>query len=423
MVDTDVIVVGAGAAGLAAARHLADAGVHAVVLEARERIGGRVHTDRTFAEFPIERGAEFLQRAGSPSWALAHAAGLTAVPAMSQWRGRIVDGGRLRRLAPWLVPAAGQLARITRDVARAADRPDESLAALLLRRNAGARAWRIAEGMANDSCTDLDQLSVHQLARALNHREETGQQARVVDGYDLLVEHLAASVTVVRESPVVTMTWSDDGVSVEAGRAYTARAAIVTVPLGLLKAGVPRFVPSLPVTMQEAIDTLTMHPGMKVLLRVREPLWPAGTSYVVVDGQVPVVWPPRDGAGVLLAFVMGSRAEALREAPGPVERVLSALAAVWGDEPRRTLVAADVVDWGADTWTRGGYSSTPPGAADLRNVLAQPCGRLLLAGEATDDAGPGTVSGALRSGVRAAAQAIEAISGTRNGSALERPCA
>lgn len=285
MVDTDVIGVGAGAAGLAAAGHLADAGVHAIVLEARERIGGRVR------------------------------------------------------------------------------------------------------------------------------------------GYDRLMEHLAAAVSVVRESPVVTITWSDDGVSVEAGRAYTGRAAIVTVPLGLLKAGVLRFVPSLPVAIQEAIDTLTMHPGMKVLLRFREPLWPAGTSYVVVDDHVPVVWPPRDGAGVLLAFVMGSRAEALREAPGPVERVLSALAAVWGDEPRRTLVAVDVVDWDADPWTRGGirlrHPAPPTCAMSWRNSAEGCCW----------PARRPTTPGRARSAGHCARAYGRPLRRSRPsaehgyGSALERPCA
>jgi monoamine oxidase len=406
VVDADVIVIGAGAAGLAAARRLAEAGRSVLVLEARDRIGGRVHTDRGIAGFPVERGAELLQGRGSPSRALAAAAGLATLPAMGRWGGRVVDGGRTRRLLPWLLPALGQLARVQREVGRAEAGPDQSLAALLGRHHASARTWRIASGIANDAGADLDGLSVHQLARSLRHGEETGRQARVAAGFDRLLEHLAKGVRVVCQAPATEVAWSPEGVQVDAGRTYSARSVIVTVPLGVLQAGLPRFTPELPAAKREAVSGLAMHPGTKALLRFQGPLWPAGTSYVLVDDDVPVVWPPRDGAGVLTAFVTGPRAAALRAPPGPVERVLAALAKAWGEEPRRALVAAEVVDWGADPWTRGGYSVAPPGRAHLRGVLAKPWGPLLFAGEATDDLGPGTVSGALRSGIRAAAQAL-----------------
>jgi monoamine oxidase len=388
-VHADVVVIGAGAAGLAAAAELAEAGRSVVVLEARDRIGGRVHTDRGLAGFPVERGAELLQGSGSPSRVLAEAAGLATVPAMGRWGGRVVDRGRTRRLLPWMVPALGQLARLQREVGRAEAGPDQSLGELLRRHHASARTWRIATGIANDACADLDGLSVQQLARSLRHGEETGQQARVADGFDRLLDHLAKGVRVVCQAPVTEVVWSVAGVRIDAGRTYTAGRAIVTVPLGVLKAGLPRFSPELPTAKREAVTGLAMHPGTKVLLRFREPLWPARTSFVLVDDDVPVVWPPRDGAGVLNAFVMGPRAAALRAPPGPVERVLAALAKAWGEEPRRGLVAAEVVDWGADRWTRGGYSVAPPGRAHLRGVLAEPCGTLLFAGEATDELGPG----------------------------------
>jgi len=181
------------------------------------------------------------------------------------------------------------------------------------------------------------------------------------------------------------------------------------VPLGVLRAGVPRFVPELPRAKRAAIDGLAMHAGMKVLLRFRTAPWPPGTSFVLLDEAVPVVWPPRDGAPILVAFVMGPRADALKTAPGPVERVVSSLASVWGDDVGRSLVAADVADWGADPRTRGGYSSAPPGAVAQREALAAPCEALLFAGEATDSLAPGTVSGAWRSGRRAAEQALSRL--------------
>lgn len=404
--DADVVVIGAGAAGLAAASELVAAGRTVVVLEARDRIGGRVHTDREFAGFPVERGAELLQARRSPSYELARDAGLTAVPAMASWRGRVLDGDRIRGLLPWAMPAALRWAGVVRAVRQADQRPDESLTDLLDRRGANPRMLRMAEGLANDACTTVDALSVHELANMLRGGEETAGQARVAEGFDRVLTHLADRCTIVLSSPVSAVHWSRDGVRVEADRDYEARAAVVALPLGVLQTGVPRFVPELPAAKREAIAGLVMHPGMKVLLRFREPLWAPKLSYLLLTEDVPVVWPPRRGKPVLTAFVMGARAAALRTPPGPVERVLGALGRGIGRDVRRELVAAETVDWGADPWTRGGYSSAPPGRTHLRQVLAQPCPPLLFAGEATDTTGPGTVSGALRSGTRAATEAL-----------------
>src|SRR5215208_1113634 len=96
VVDADVIVVGAGAAGLAAARALADAGQHVIVLEARARTGGRVWTDRSFADIPVERGAEFIHGEQADTWALVRRAGLRT-ESFSRWQGRriVAEDGRL----------------------------------------------------------------------------------------------------------------------------------------------------------------------------------------------------------------------------------------------------------------------------------------------------------------------------------------
>ena len=142
-----------------------------------------------------------------------------------------------------------------------------------------------------------------------------------------------------------------------------------------------------------------MAPALKVLLRFREPFWPRRASFIVLDRSFPV-WPAGDPHPVLVAFITGARATAL--APNPVAGCLDALASSFGREVRDLLVASDVADWTADPWTRGGYSTVPPGATDARHRLAEPLGALHFAGEATDLAAPGTVGGALRSGERAA---------------------
>jgi monoamine oxidase len=325
---------------------------------------------------------------------------------MSSTRARVLDGGTIRGVLPWALPATVRWAGVVRDLRRAQQRPDESLADLLERRGANPKLLRMGHGLANDACTRLDALSVHELSNMLRGAEETRGQARVVDGFDRLMGHLAKGCTILMRRPVSAVHWSPRGVRVEADRDYEARVAIVTLPLGVLQTGVPRFVPELPPAKREAITQLRMHPGMKVLLRFRQPLWPPSMTYLLLTEDVPVVWPPRRGEPVLTAFVMADRAAALRTPPGPVERVLTALGRAFGENLRRHLVASETVDWGEDPWTRGGYSSAPPGRTHLRQALAEPCSPLLFAGEATDTISPGTVSGALRSGNRAAAEAL-----------------
>ena len=407
--DADVLVIGAGAAGLAAAARVRAAGRRPLVLEARDRLGGRIHTDRDFAGFPVERGAEMVTGARSRIREVVQAAGLRCSPALSPWAGRVLDRGRLRRAVPWMARSAWGFVRIVRDVQRErAD--DESLAAVLDRCRSPVRVRRLADALSNSACASVEHLSVRELARFLKHTEEGGGDSRLIDGYDCLIAHLADGLEIVHATPAAAVEWTESEVRIDAGRPYIAPVVIVTVPCGVLKAARPRFSPPLPRRMEDAIERLNMYGGMKVSMRFRAPFWPRGMSFAIVDEAVPIVWPPRNGEPVLTAFVMGLRADALRAAPGPVERVLAALENAWGGEPRRSLCDALVTDWGADPWTLGGYSSVPSGAHGLRSVLAAPYGPLIVAGEATDDIAPGTVSGAIRSGERAAAQALARLS-------------
>ncbi|WP_165952416.1 flavin monoamine oxidase family protein [Kribbella albertanoniae] len=404
--DADVIVVGAGAAGLAAARRLGSAGVAVLVLEARWRIGGRVHTDREFTRFPVERGAELLQGAGSPLGQLAKEIGARQTPAMTMRRGRVLDGGRLRGLLPWTLPSAPKLASVMLAVRRSPGKPDESLADLVARRRPGARTLRMAEAIANDACTTASEFSVHEMAAVMGGAEESGGQQRLRDGFDQVIDHLAADCAVELNNPVKAIRRSADGVIVEADRTYTARAVVVTIPLGVLKAGGIEFSPQLPAAKQEAIEQLRMYSATKVILHFDRVWWPESMSYLLADNGVPVLWPPRPTEPVLTAFVTGPRSDALRPPPGPVARVIEVLRPhLRGAE----LVDSQVVDWGTDPWTRGGYSSAAPGGSHLRAVLAAPCGPIHFAGEATDPISPGTVSGALRSGNRAAEAVLRSL--------------
>jgi monoamine oxidase len=190
---------------------------------------------------------------------------------------------------------------------------------------------------------------------------------------------------------------------------FQARHAIVTLPLALLKAAAVTFDPPLPEAKRYAIDALTMAPAMKLLLRFEERFWDAEMTFLTGRDPVPVWWTVRRDAPLLTGFITGPRAARLA-AHGPegaLERGMAALAAIFGDAPRRLFAAGQAVDWAVDEWARGGYSSVPPGAHGQRAVLAQPAGALHFAGEATVFANnPATVHGALHSGTRAAREII-----------------
>jgi monoamine oxidase len=408
-VDADIIVVGAGASGLAAAARIRAAGKRPLVLEARDRLGGRIDTDREFAGFALECGAELIHGRRSRSRQLVRLAGLRCAPALGLWYGRVAEGGQLRRIIPWLLGCGWGVVGLTRELKR--DRAgDESLAAVLDRREASRHLRRLLSTLANSAGATPGHLSARDLGRFLTRNEETGGDWRLLDGYDSVPAHLAVGIALLRNEVVTSVDWSSSrAVRVDASRSYWARAVIVTVPLGVLKAGRLRFQPALPRPAQDAVAGLEMSGGMKVILRFSALQWPRQMSFLVLDEAVPVVWPPRPGAPVLTAFVMGQRADALRAPPGAVERVLRALDPVLGLAARRSLVDALVIDWGADPFTMGGYSSVPPGSFGLRAQLADHAGSLLFAGEATDELAPGTVSGAIRAGERAAEQALRLI--------------
>lgn len=403
--DADVIVIGAGAAGVAAARTLSAASRRVIVLEARDRIGGRVYTDYNFGPFPVERGAEFLHGRNSRGRELARELGLTHVEALSIRKIHTAIDGRVRHVLSWFLttPASWSfLATLFSMWRLSADgkAPDASLAEVAAEASPEVRL--LVEAICNSAGTDAHALSTREVGRIMRHGEETEGDFRVREGYGRLIESLARGLDVRLSTPAHVIEWSEREVRVDALR---ARAAVITLPISLLQGGALRFVPELPPQKLAAIEALKMAPALKVLLRFRERFWPEDASALLMEGAPPVVWPPQKGEPLLIAFATGSRAVAL--AGDPITRTLETLSRAFGRDIAGLLTASDVMDWTAEPWTRGGYSSVPPHVSGAREQLAVPVRSLHFAGEATDLIGPATVSGALRSGERAAREILE----------------
>src|SRR5215216_400809 len=215
--DADVIVIGAGAAGLAAARALVDAGQRVIVLEARARIGGRVWTDRTFAGIPVERGAEFIHGEQADTWALVRHAGL-CTESFSRWQGRriVAEDGRL--VGDELLHARPDLQRVfTLEQQLAAYQgPDCSLAGWLAANNYSPLAAHIADlRMAHSNCATPATTSVAELAHELKIADKGPGDFHILDGYDRVPALLADGLDIRLGIAVTGIQWDQEGVTIE----------------------------------------------------------------------------------------------------------------------------------------------------------------------------------------------------------------
>ncbi len=209
------------------------------------------------------------------------------------------------------------------------------------------------------------------------------------------------------------------------GVQHFAGAVIVTVSVGVLKAGIIDFVPDLPPAKQEAIKTIGMGKGMKISLRFSSRIWESKMMYVLLDGPTASCWPPGiyqpDASDhVLTCFIMGKNAETLADLPDDTARFNQALIdldAALDGVASNAFVEGVVQNWSAEPYVLGSYSYPAPGTRPdvgptMREVLAQPVGTTLyFAGEATHNTAAATVPGALQSGERAALEAHAQLGG------------
>ena len=424
----DVIVIGAGAAGLAAASELAAAGHSVLVLEARERIGGRILTQaEPGLAAPVELGAEFIHGEAAVTRALLARSGVAALDVCgSHWS---LQAGQLS--------VRDTLFAHIRQAMERHDLPpgtDMSFDEFLERELAQALtpeerqfARTMAEGF---DAADTARAS----ARALR-AEWTGEtvggasQSRPRDGYASVLAPLVAALQGERaqlrlRTTVEHLRWSKGLVEVSGrfgGQPFAARAgrAVVAVPLGVLQqpvgaAGSIGFTPEL-AAKHAPLGTLASGAVTKLVLRFASPFWQRlqdgryrdAAFFHAPSEPVPTFWTaaPLD-APLLVAWAGGPRAFAPGADPRAiVHAALASLEALFGAQAQLAdqLEGYCYHDWQDDPFARGAYSYALVGGSDARNRLAEPLeGTLFFAGEATDRDEAGTVTGALRSGLRAA---------------------
>jgi monoamine oxidase len=440
--NCDIAIVGAGVAGLAAMRVLEERGLRTCVLEARDRIGGRVHTVRDpRLPHPIELGAEFVHGSAPELLNIIHDARLIAYAIEGdRWRAR---SGRLTRLHDFWKRLHSVMRHLD------AHKADRSFAEFLDDGPGGSRAAdaralarAFVEGF---HAADARRISVRALADGGSPSEDPDEQRqmRIVDGYDRVPEWLASGFAhrIMTKAVVERIDWTDGDVelSVRQGNAQStmtiaARATIITVPLGVLlapagEAGAIAFSPELPI-IDRVRNRLTMGSVVRVIVLFRERWWtkrlraaPSGASLESMSflhgdsGDVPVWWSLHPvQAPVMIGWAGGPAAERLsgRASSEIHDRALAALAANLGVTPRRVAAQVEACwthDWQHDPFSRGAYSYALVDGADAPRHLARPIMLTLwFAGEAADPEGRnGTVHGAIGSGQRAALSVTQAL--------------
>jgi monoamine oxidase len=424
--NSDVIIVGAGASGLAAARALRERHVGVEVLEARDRIGGRIFTHRDpRAAAPIELGAEFMQGSAPEVMAIVREAGLLAVD---------IPNNRWERRGRRLIPAKDFWKRLEHIMGRlsASRDPDRSFHEFLATAPGGrkfARDRALARTyVENYHAADLLRISERALAQggSPHGNPEEQQIGRLLDGYDRVPDWLARKPhpPVRLRTIVERIEWEPGAVHVETSRgSYAAKAAILTLPIGVLQArpgdvGAVSIHPAVS-RHEEALSLVTTGAVTRMVFLFREEFWRkrklGNLSFLQgSDSDFPAWWtlsPLR--APMLVAWAGGRRgaALALLSVEERRDRALASAARQFG-VPRSRIESLTVEfwthNWEDDAFARGAYSYPLVGGAKAGEMLARPVrGTLYFAGEATvGEADSGTVHGAIRSGHRAATQVV-----------------
>jgi monoamine oxidase len=410
--SADIIVIGAGAAGLAAADQLVRKGLRVLVLEARERVGGRCWTNRVPGlEIPLELGAEFLHGEAKITRSLLKRAGLSAIDSVREQR--FLEHGRLRRI--------NAFAEAQRAAERASDlERDVSFATLLARLRLPARTKDFARMMVEGfDAADPRRVSARSIAEEWSGGELGASQPRPQGGYGALFGWLANAMVAnggeLRLGAVASkVQWKPGAVSVSGrflGEPFTARAkrAIVTLPLGVLQAGALRFPEK-----RAALRKLASGPAIRVAMRFHRAFWekraPGVAFFHSPAAPFPTCWTPLPmRAPLLTAWAGGPKAARLTGSSTRkiVDAALASIEPIFGKGPRALLTAAYVHDWMRDPYARGAYSYVLVGGMGAREELAAPLAEtVFFAGEATESEEAGTVAAALRSGVRAAREAL-----------------
>ena len=424
--DGNVVVIGAGAAGLSAARVLRDQGCEVVVIEGRDRLGGRLNTI-TVGEGLVDEGANWIHNgSANPLYRVAADAGLEMEKddLVNPMALKVFDNVSARRVHPtrfiYVLSRAGLVLYRYGKESLGATHSEHSLAERFdrevdrVRGETNRRYFRSLLRTLIDLAAAKPADELHPNALVLNHVDLMASDYVITGGFQELVERLADGVDIRLGTTVEAIRYHDQGVSVVTNDdTHDCSHVIVTVPLGVLKSQAISFDPPLPATKLAAIDNVGVGVVEKVILTFDQAFWrakpgKARSLFYISDvlGDFPAFVDSTSSAGcpTLVAFLAGEQLDRMAQDPQAfIERAGEVLREIFPDT-YRAPTAAHVTKWGTDPYSLGSYSAPTIGvsANDYEQLAAPVAGRVLFAGEATYREYAGFVEGAMGSGVREA---------------------
>jgi monoamine oxidase len=408
--EADIVVIGAGAAGIAAARRVQAANRKAIVVEAAAQVGGRCLTDTATFDVPFDRGARWLHNPDTNQMIrLARNAGLDIAPAPLSQKIRI---GQRNARAGETEEFLAALVRANRAIDDASRKADASCAAALPA-NLGDWAGTIEFVLgANATGKDLKDVSIVDKSRA----QDRSAAFACRQGLGVLIARLAEQIPVSLSTPARQISWGNRDVTVEtsAGK-LAARAVIITVSSNVLAEGNIKFTPEIPRRHLDAAAKLTLGSYDRIALQLAgNPLGLSRDDTVIEQSKstrTALLSANIGGSPLCVIDVAGSFG---RDLSAQGEKAMVAFAVEWlttlfGSDVAGAVRKSTVTRWNASPFVLGAMSIAPPGGQPSRKILAEPFGNVFLAGEATHETLWGTVDGAWESGERAAEAALRKI--------------
>lgn len=408
--EADIVVIGAGAAGIAAARRIQAASRKVIVVEAANQIGGRCLTDSSSFDAPFDRGARWMHNPDTnPIIKLARAAGLEIVTAPSSQKIRV---GRRNARAGETEEFLATLVKANRAIDDASRKADISCAAALPNQLGDWGSTIDFMLGASFAGKDLKDLSVVDKVRAGDRSAVLGCR----QGLGTLIAKLGEQLPVSLSTPASHIDWSNRDVTVEtpSGR-IAARAAIITVSSNVLTAGNIKFMPDIPKRTLDATSKLSLGSYDHIVLQM------PGNPLGLARDDVLVEQSTSTRTALLLANMGGSSLCSIdvggsfgRDLSAQGEKAMVAFATEWltklfGSDAAATVKKSVATRWNASPYVLGAMSAAAPGGQLSRKILSEPIGCMFLAGEATHETLWGTVDGAWESGERAADAALRRI--------------
>jgi monoamine oxidase len=420
--EADIVVIGAGAAGIAAARRIMAANRKVIVVEAASQIGGRCQTDISTFDVPFDRGARWMHNPETnPMIKLARAAGLEVMTAPSGQKIRI---GRRNARPGETEEFLAALVRANRAIDDASRKGDVACASVLpkdLGDWAGTAEFVLG---ANFAGKDLKDVSVVDKARA----QDRNTAIACRQGLGTLIAKLGEPIPLSLSTPAKRISWSKRDVTVEtpAGK-IVARAAVITVSSNVLVAGNLKFDPDIPKRTLDAAAKLSLGSYDRIALQISgNPLGLSRDDILVEQSnstRTALLYANMGGSSLCTIDVAGSFG---RDLSAQGEQAMAAFAVEWltklfGSDVAAAVKKSSATRWNASPHVLGAMSVAAPGGQASRKILTDPIGCMYLAGEATHETLWGTIDGAWESGERAAEAALRRIGALKDAEPIEAP--